>query len=79
LLKGAVNKFEYLQQGIAVVLIFIGVKMLIEFFDIHISIFISLIVIVLSLGGAIIYSFYKSKGKEVNLDDVVHDPEEMQR
>ena len=34
LLKGAVDKFDYLQQGIAIVLIFIGVKMLIEFFDI---------------------------------------------
>src|SRR4029079_16191964 len=28
LLRGAVNKFEYLQQGIAVVLVFIGLKML---------------------------------------------------
>ena len=28
LLKGAVSKFEYLQQGIAIVLVFIGVKML---------------------------------------------------
>jgi tellurite resistance protein TerC len=79
LLKGAVNKFEYLQQGIAIVLVFIGVKMLIEFFDVHISIFISLIVIVASLGGAIIYSFYKSRGKKVQLDDVVHNPEEMQQ
>ena len=38
LLKGAVDKFDYLQQGIAVVLIFIGIKMLIEFFGIHINI-----------------------------------------
>src|SRR5206468_6260490 len=30
LLKGAVNKFEYLQQGIAIVFIFIGLKMLAE-------------------------------------------------
>jgi tellurite resistance protein TerC len=30
LLQGAVNRFEYLQQGIAIVLIFIGVKMLAE-------------------------------------------------
>jgi tellurite resistance protein TerC len=45
LLKGAVDKFDYLQQGIAIVLIFIGVKMLIEYFGIHINIFISLGVI----------------------------------
>ena len=35
LLRGAVNRFRYLKEGIAVVLVFIGVKMLIEYFDIH--------------------------------------------
>jgi tellurite resistance protein TerC len=65
LLRGAVNKFEYLQQGIAVVLVFIGVKMLLEFFDIQISIFISLVVIVLCLLASILYSFYKA-GKKVD-------------
>ena len=29
LLRGAVSKFDYLQQGIAIVLVFIGVKMLV--------------------------------------------------
>jgi tellurite resistance protein TerC len=69
LLRGAVDKFDYLQQGIAIVLIFIGVKMLIEFFNIHISIYISLGVIVLCLAGSIFYSMYvarKGVPKEVN-------------
>ena len=61
LLKGAVNKFSYLQQGIAIVLVFIGVKMLIEFFEIYISIYISLAVIVICLAGAIWYSIYRDK------------------
>ena len=56
LLKGAVDKFDYLQQGIAIVLIFIGVKMLIEYFGIHINIFISLGVIVACLAGSVGYS-----------------------
>ena len=56
LLKGAVDKFDYLQQGIAVVLIFIGVKMLIEFFGIHINILVSLGVIIACLSGAVLYS-----------------------
>ena len=56
LLKGAVDQFDFLQQGIAVVLIFIGVKMLIEFFGIHLSIGVSLAVIVLCLTGSILYS-----------------------
>lgn len=64
LLKGASNKFDYLQQGIALILLFIGVKMLIEFFNIHISILISLGFIVLCIAGSIIYSIYHAR-KEV--------------
>lgn len=56
LLKGAVNKFAYLQQGIAVVLVFIGVKMLIEYFHIKIPVFISLLVIVLCITASVVYS-----------------------
>jgi tellurite resistance protein TerC len=56
LLKGAVNKFSYLQQGIAFVLIFIGAKMLATFFDIHVPITISLLVIVMSVTVSIVYS-----------------------
>jgi tellurite resistance protein TerC len=61
LLRGAVDKFDYLQQGIAVVLVFIGAKMLIEFFQIHISIYISLVVIVFCLLFAILFSMYKNR------------------
>ncbi len=56
LLKGAVDKFSYLQQGIAVVLIFIGLKMLAELFSFHVPVYISLIVIVVCLLAAIGYS-----------------------
>ncbi len=56
LLRGAVDRFAYLQQGIAVVLVFVGVKMLIEYFGIHISIYISLAVIIACLGGSVLYS-----------------------
>ena len=61
LLKGAADKFDYLQQGIAVVLIFIGVKMLIEYFHIHIDILISLGVIVVCLVSSILYSQYHNR------------------
>ena len=63
LLKGAVDKFDYLQQGIAIVLIFIGVKMLIEYFGIHINIFISLGVIVACLVGSVLYSIQYPRAK----------------
>jgi tellurite resistance protein TerC len=65
LLKGAVDQFDYLQQGIAIVLIFIGVKMLIEYFGIHINIMISLAVIVACLAGSIIYSIRNQRKKAV--------------
>ncbi|MEO7802484.1 MAG: TerC/Alx family metal homeostasis membrane protein [Ginsengibacter sp.] len=61
LLKGAVSKFDYLQQGIAIVLIFVGVKMLIELLNIHIHTLVSLAVIVVCLGGSILYSTYNKK------------------
>jgi tellurite resistance protein TerC len=61
LLRGAVSKFDFLQQGIAIVLVFIGIKMLIEFFNIHISIYISLLVIVACLAGSIFYSIYHQR------------------
>ncbi|MBZ5858473.1 TerC/Alx family metal homeostasis membrane protein [Flavihumibacter profundi] len=56
LLKGAVNKFAYLQQGIAVVLVFIGLKMLVEYFEIKIPVFVSLLVIVLCISASVVYS-----------------------
>jgi tellurite resistance protein TerC len=61
LLRGAVNKFTYLQQGIAAVLIFIGLKMLSEILEINISIYVSLLVILLCIGSAILISLMTSK------------------
>ncbi len=61
LLQGAVNKFSYLQQGIAIVLVFIGVKMIAEMFDIRVSVFISLSVILVCITISIIYSVIKGK------------------
>jgi tellurite resistance protein TerC len=66
LLRGAVNKFEFLQQGIAIVLIFIGLKMLVEVFHIDVPVHISLIVIVLCLAGSILYSILRNKNRLKN-------------
>ncbi|HEY8896391.1 MAG TPA: TerC/Alx family metal homeostasis membrane protein [Niastella sp.] len=56
LLKGAANKFAHLQQGIAIVLIFIGAKMLAEIFHVDIPVYISLLVIITCITASIIYS-----------------------
>lgn len=57
LLRGAANKFNYLQQGIAIVLLFIGVKMLITKW-VHLPVWISLLVIVTCISGSIFYSVW---------------------
>jgi tellurite resistance protein TerC len=56
LLKGAANKFAHLQQGIAIILIFIGGKMLAEIFHVHIPVYVSLLVIITCIVASIIYS-----------------------
>lgn len=69
LLRGAVGKFAYLQQGIAIVLVFIGLKMLVEFFDIHVPIVISLLVILVCLLTSIIYSIGVAAKKERDIEN----------
>ena len=61
LLRGAVNKFKFLQQGISIVLVFIGIKMLGEYFinqwmSKNIQVIASLGMIIVCIGGSIIYS-----------------------
>ena len=68
LLKGAVNKFAYLQQGIAIVLIFIGLKMLTDhwttkWIDNDMKVLISLGVILICVSGSIFYSIFNEKKK----------------
>jgi tellurite resistance protein TerC len=60
LLRGAASKFDYLQQGIAIVLLFIGAKMLVEKW-IHLPVWVSLLVIVVCISGSIFYSIYHQR------------------
>ena len=75
LLRGAVSKFDYLQQGIAIVLVFIGVKMLAEhlishWIDKQTMVFISLGVILVCISGSIFYSiFINKKGVPEDIKD----------
>jgi tellurite resistance protein TerC len=76
LLRGAVNQFEHLQQGIAIVLIFIGVKMLGEHYismvmNKNTQVLLSLLVIVFSITGSILYSIFSNRQKNLpkNFED----------
>ncbi len=69
LLRGAVNEFEHLQQGIAIVLVFIGAKMLGEHYismvlDKNSQVILSLLVIVFCITGSILYSIFTNKQKQ---------------
>jgi tellurite resistance protein TerC len=69
LLRGAASKFDYLQEGIAIVLLFIGVKMLLPLLGfagmnkkyLHLPEWVSLLVIVICISGSIVYSMYHKK------------------
>ncbi len=56
LLSGLINKFRYLQQGISLILVFIGSKMLLEIFDIFLATKYSLMIILIFLGLSILLS-----------------------
>lgn len=81
LLRGAASKFDYLQEGIAIVLLFIGVKMLLPTLGyigvdekyLHLPEWASLAVIIFCITGSIIYSIYHKK--EGTPDDFVEQPD----
>jgi tellurite resistance protein TerC len=64
LLRGAVDEFTHLQQGIALVLIFVGLKMLVEYFGVEIPVYVCLSVILLCIAGSIGYSVWIKRKKE---------------
>jgi tellurite resistance protein TerC len=60
LLAGSADRFVYLKPGIALLLVFIGVKMLL--YDVvHISVWVSLVVIAVVAGGAIGASLWRDR------------------
>jgi tellurite resistance protein TerC len=70
LLSNIVKRFDYLQQGISFILIFIGIKMMLELFSdlnwfhVHISTSLSLAIIVIVLGGSILLSLAKENNSK---------------
>lgn len=60
-LAGAIQYFKYLKIGLSIVLVFIGVKMLIEFWRIEISTTLSLIIVVAILALSVILSIIAAR------------------
>ncbi len=67
LLAGVVEKFHYLKMGLALVLTFIGVKMLVEAVNIHVPIWVSLIFVFVVLASSVVASLIWSKEAELEI------------
>ncbi len=61
MLASAIHKFSHLKYGIAVVLMFVGFKMLATMQNIHIPVSYSLTFIILVLSSAIMFSLWRNK------------------
>ena len=70
LLAGVVEKFHYLKMGLAIVLTFIGTKMLVFALGLHIPIWISLIFVAVVLASSVIASLLwpKEASMEIEVD-----------
>jgi len=68
LLRSVVSQFRYLQHGISIVLIFIGVKMLLELIHFEFPISLSLIIILLILISSVLLSLL-IKPKDTTIED----------
>ncbi len=56
LLAGIIDKFYLLQKGLSIILFFIGAKMLMEIFDVHVGVYTSFAVIIATLTLSIVFS-----------------------
>ena len=73
LLAGSMERFPYLRQGLAVLLVFIGAKMLVSPF-VHLPVALSLAVIVAVVGGAIAASLWRDRGRARRRPPVPNEP-----
>jgi tellurite resistance protein TerC len=75
MLAGIIDKFYLLQKGLSIILFFIGVKMLLGIFDIHIAVELSFTVIVVTLALSIVFSVLIPKKEQQKPDEMPIDQE----
>jgi len=68
LLAGVVEKFQYLRMGLAIVLTFIGAKMLLEAFHIVIPVWVSLVAVATVLLASVVASILWPTHAEMDID-----------
>ena len=69
-LANIMDKFEHLKYSLAIILTYVGIKMLLHHYlkanELEVPEFLSLGIIVLSLAGGVLYSLYKNRQKKIN-------------
>ncbi|HLA12543.1 MAG TPA: TerC family protein [Pyrinomonadaceae bacterium] len=68
LLAGVVEKFHYLKTGLAIVLTFIGIKMLVVALDFHIPIWLSLVFVAVVLFSSVAASMIWTKESDIPIE-----------
>jgi len=70
LLAGIIDRFRYLKLGVAVVLVFVGAKMLVGIIDVHVPVGLSLGVVALSLGISVVASLLSPRATPAPRRDI---------
>ncbi len=84
------ERFQYVRVGVAVILIFTGIKMLLGIFDLHVHNLISIGIIIAILAISIIFSIVKTRkgnitdevtrfGRQIELEEAFKDLEEEEK
>jgi tellurite resistance protein TerC len=76
-LEGLIDRFVYLHYGLAAMLTFVGTKLLLQGFGVHIPIVVSLIVIVAAITVSIVASLIATRGGKTGEGD--DEPEEHEK
>ena len=86
LLAGIIHRFVYLRYGLAFILTFVGVKMLLEYFHVQIPILLSLGIIISALAVSVVASLLsprskdpEEEAKEIEVPEVPESPGGPQR
>ena len=69
-------RFSYLQQGLAVILAFVGAKMILDFFGVHIATWLSLMVIAMVLLASVGFSLRKTRSDTIPMSEDPPPPNE---
>ncbi len=69
-------RFSYLQQGLAIILAFVGAKMILSFFGVHIATWLSLMVIALVLLASVGFSLRQTRGDTISISEEPPPPNE---